>query len=154
MADVRADLERFCMSIEMYAEIIIRVYAGLFLLSVLAAAVGIWKRIRKKTFKFWWTIPCSMLYSIFAAVSTSTAYIAYDDIADPNYPKFKDWKLLDFVLNDIKMLALWLFIGVVLCLIFARKECRKSIKIGCAVLLIISAVVFLAIMALSFTKFS
>ena len=95
-----------------------------------------------------------MLYSIFAAVSTSTAYIAYDDLADPNYPKFKDWKLLDFVLNDIKMLALWLFIGVVLYLIFGRKECKKAIKIGCVALWVVSAVVFFAIMALSLTKFS
>ena len=125
------------MSIEIYATTIIYIYMALFLLFILTGVVYIWNRIRKKTFRFWWgIIPCSILYSISAMFSTFAAFIAYDDPADPNYARYKDWELHNFILHDIKTLIIWLFIGSLLYLIFGRKSTKRSIKTGCAIFLI------------------
>lgn len=139
------------MSIEMYVTSVICLYIGLFLLAVVMGLAAIWRRIRKKTLKCWWLIPCSMLYLIFTTCITFTAYIAYDDPADPNYSIFKDWGLHDFILNDIKMLAIWAFIGALLYLVFERKKCNKSIRVGCSALLIFLAVLLVVLIMLSFT---
>lgn len=124
------------MSIEAYITFIMRLYGGLFLLVILIGAVEIWNRIRKKTRKYWLgIIPYSILYLISAVFSTFIAFIAYDDPSDPNYARYEDWGLHDFILHDIKTFILWLFIGILLYLAFGSKSTKKSIKIGCAILL-------------------
>ena len=138
----------------MYVTSVIYLYMGLFLLAVVMGIVAIWRRIRKKTLKCWWIIPCSMLYLIFTTFNTFSAYIAYDDPADPNYSIYKDWGLHDFILNDIKMLAIWVFIGALLFLVFERKKGNKSIKAICSALLIFLAVLLVVVIMLSFTKVS
>lgn len=142
------------MSIEMYVTGVIYLYIGLFLLAVVMGIAAIWRKIRRKTLKCWWLIPCSMLYLIFTISITFTAYIAYDDPADPNYSTYKDWGLREFILNDIKMLAIWAFIGALLYLVFEGKKCNKSIRVGCSALLIFLAVLFVVLIMLSFTKVS
>lgn len=142
------------MGIEMYITSVIYLYIGLFLLAVVMGIVAIWHRIRKKTLKCWWLIPCSMLYLIFTTCITFTAYIAYDDLADPNYSTYRNWGLRNFILNDIKMLAIWVFIGELLYLVFERKKCNKSISVGCTALLIFLAVLLVVLIMLSFTKVS
>lgn len=142
------------MGIEMYITSVIYLYIGLFLLAVVMGIVAIWHRIRKKTLKCWWLIPCSMLYLIFTTCITFTAYIAYDDLADPNYSTYRNWGLRNFILNDIKMLAIWVFIGELLYLVFERKKRNKSISVGCTALLIFLAVLLVVLIMLSFTKVS
>ena len=129
-------------------------YVGLFLLSILTGIVAIWMRIRKKPLKFSWVIPCSILYSIFAFTGTATAYIAYDDIADPNYWIFKNWNLQDFVFNDIKMLIIWLFISALVYWVLGRKERKRSIKIGFAAVVIVLIILFVALTLVSTTRIS
>lgn len=142
------------MSIETYATVMTRFYTGLFLLFILAGIVAIWKRIRKKPLKFSCLIPCSIFYSIFAFTGTATAYIAYDDIADPNYRIFKNWKLQDFVFNDIKMLIIWLFIGALVYWIFGRKERKRFIKIGFAAAIIVLIILFVMLTLVSAARIS
>lgn len=110
------------MSIETYTTIMIFSYTGLFLFSIIAGIVLIWDRIRKRTLRYFWTVPCVMYYSIFALFNTFVPAIAYDDLADPHYLIFQNWKLHDFILNDIKMLVEWLFIGLLLYLLFERAK--------------------------------
>lgn len=142
------------MSIDTYTTVMTYFYVGLFLLSILIGIVAIWNRIQKKPFKFSWAIPCSIFYSIFAFTGTSTAYIAYDDIADPNYWIYKNWKLQDFVFNDIKMLIIWLCIGALVYWIFGRKERKRSIKIGFAAVIILLIILFVALTLVSTTGIS
>lgn len=130
------------MSIETYADIMMKFYMGLFLLSVFAGVAAIWSKIRKKTLKYWWLIPCTILYSIVAVFNVFIASIAYDDPADPNYRIYQNWKLKDFILNDMKVLIIWLFIVGLLYLVLRRKEykmptktCRLTALIFFAVLL-------------------
>ncbi|MDE5801774.1 MAG: hypothetical protein K2I22_02525 [Lachnospiraceae bacterium] len=129
------------MSIETYADIMMKFYMGLFLLSVFAGAAAIRRKIRKKTLKYWWLIPCTILYSIVAVFNVFIAFIAYDDPADPNYRIYKNWELKDFILNDIKVLIIWLFIVAVLYLVLRRKECKTSAKTGGK-----KALIFLAVL--------
>lgn len=110
------------MNIETYTDIMIRLYIGLFLFSVFASFITIRSKIRKKTLKYWWLIPCTIPYSIVAVFNVFVASIAYDDHADPNYKIYQNWKLQDFILNDIKVLLIWLFIVVLLCLVIKRKS--------------------------------
>ena len=142
------------MSIEMYATSVNYLYVGLFMLAAVMGIVAIWRRIRKKTLKGWWLIPCSMIYLIIATFSTFTAYIAYDDPADPNYSIYKDWGLHNFILNDIKMLAVWVVIAALLYFVFESKKCNKSIKVGCSAVLIFLAVLLVLVIMLSFTMIS
>lgn len=131
------------MSIETYAAAVSYFYIGLFFLSILMGAVDIWNRIRKKTLKYWWgIIPCSIFYSISAICSTAAAVIAYDDIADPNYAKYKNWGLHNFIFNDVKTFIIWLAIGILLYFVFGRKSTKKSIKTGCAELLAFILILF------------
>ena len=128
------------MSIETYADIMMKFYIGLFLLSVFAGVIAIWSKIRKKTLKYWWLIPCTIIYSIVAVFNIFIACIAYDDPADPNYRIYKNWELKDFILNDIKVLIIWLFIVVLLYLVLRRKEYKTSAKTGRKKVLIFFAV--------------
>ena len=89
----------------------------------------------KKPFRYWrGIIPCAALYSISALFSTSVAYIAYDDIADPNYERYAGWTLREFVLHDIKTFMIWLFIGVLFYLAWKRKWTEKLVTAGCVLL--------------------
>lgn len=142
------------MCIDLYVAKATCLYMGLFLLAAVMGIVAIGFRIRKKTLKGWWLIPCSMLYSFFSSSITFSAYIAYDDPADPNYRIYKDWKLHNFILNDIKMLAIWLFIVALLYFVFETNKCKKSIKTGFTALLVLLAVLFVVVIMLSFTKIS
>ncbi|MBD5479471.1 MAG: hypothetical protein HDR14_09295 [Lachnospiraceae bacterium] len=140
------------MSIETYADIMMKFYMGLFLLSVFAGVIAIWSKIRKKTLKYWWLIPCTILYSIVAVFNVFIASIAYDDPADPNYRIYKNWELKDFILNDIKVLIIWLFIVAVLYLVWRRKECKTSAKTGRRAALIFFAVLLAgAVIGILFT---
>lgn len=121
------------MSIDFYCMGIIYLYIGLMFLLLGVGVVGIWFRIRKKPFKYWWLIPYSLLYVIFAQCLTGTAYIAYDDVADPNYMNYKGWVLEDFILNDIKRLIIWLGIGAVLFLIIKKGPGNLKLIIQCVI---------------------
>lgn len=110
------------MSIDSYASFMLDYFfKGLFLLSVLAGMVAIVMKVRKKTVKCWWLIPCISVYSIVAAYNLFFPYIAYDDVADPNYWKFNNWGLRDFILNDCKMLLLFLVVMLLLYFVGKRK---------------------------------
>ncbi|MFG6369063.1 MAG: hypothetical protein K1W16_11675 [Lachnospiraceae bacterium] len=114
------------MRIDTYVNIMKYFFVGLFLLSILTGIVAIWKRIQKKPLKYEWISPLTMIYSIFGLCNTFLAYIAYDDISDPNYSRYENWGLHNFILNDLKMLILWLFISVIVFVIFSRKQCKIS----------------------------
>lgn len=116
------------MSIETYADIMMKLYMGLFLLSVLAGAAAILSKIKKKTLKYRWFIPCTMIYSIVAVFHVFIAFIAYDDPADPNYRIYQNWELKDFIFNDIKLLLIWLLLVVLLYLVSKRKESETPVK--------------------------
>ena len=124
------------MSIEAYTTFIMRLYGGLFLLVILIGTVEIWNRIWKKTRKYWLgIIPYSILYLISAVFSTFIAFISYDDPSYPNYARYENWGLQDFILHDIRTFIVWLFIGILFYLVLGRKSTKKSIKMGCTVLL-------------------
>lgn len=142
------------MSIETYAAIMNALYIGLFLLFVFSGIVLTWDRIRKNTLRYWWIFPCSIFYVVSALFSTFTAYIAHDDPADPNFRRYENWGLKDFVLHDIKTLIIWLLIGAALHFVFDRRECKKVIKVGCIALLVFLAVLSAAVILLSITKIS
>lgn len=139
------------MSVETYTTMITRLYMGLFFVSVLMSIVGIWHRIRKKTLKHWWMIPYSIIYPIFAVCSTITAYIAYDDPSDPNFRTYKNWELRDFAFNDLKMLVIWLAVGVLLYLIFRK---RNPVKKRWAVSFVLFMILLAVMIALSIIKLS
>lgn len=105
---------------------------------MLAGGIAIVRRIRKRTVKYWWLIPCVMVYSIAAVCNTFIAGIAYDDPADPNYGIYKGWALRDFILNDLKVLVIGLFLAALLCLVLRRKKAettsRRAVRIVLAVL--------------------
>lgn len=122
------------MSIEAYADIMIRFYVALFLFSVFAGVVAIWNKIRKRTLKYWWIIPCTTIYAIIAAFHVFVPYIAYDDPADPNYRIYEKWELQDFILNDLKLLIIGLFVVALFYLVLRRRE-HKEVWIFFAVLL-------------------
>ena len=124
------------MSIEAYTTFIIRLYSGLLLLIIFLGAIETSNRLRKKTRKYWLgIIPCSILYLMSAVFSTFIASMAYDDPSDPNYARYENWGLQDFILHDITIFILWLFIGILFYLVLGRKTTKKSIKIGCTILL-------------------
>ena len=75
----------------------------------------------------------------------------YDDPTEPGYTTFKNWRLYDFILNDIRMLIIWLFIGALLYIVVKRIESRRPIKKGFVILLAVLAVLFVAVMILSVT---
>lgn len=109
------------MNIETYANSMIYFFIGLFLVLIVMGIVCFVQKIRGRSVKHWWIILYSIGYSIFAMYNTFIPFIAYDDPADPNYHIFKGWELRDFIVNDIKMLAIWLLIGVLIYGFFNRK---------------------------------
>lgn len=133
------------MSIDIYASVMMYFFTGLFLLSILTGVIVTVMKIRKKTVKYWWIIPCTIIYAVVAAYNLFIPYIAYDDPADPNYRTFKNWGLRDFMLNDCKMLIIFLL--AILLLYFVWKRKKYSIKAnGLAVMIafaILSVVVIL-----------
>lgn len=137
------------MSIETYTAIVIRVYIILFLCLIPIGILKLLRGIQKKSLKYWWVIPHSMIYSIFAVFSTFIASMAYNDPADPNYSAYESWELGDFVFHDIKMLAVWLLVGILFYFVF-EKECKKSIRTGCGIVLIFLTSMFVLLVILSF----
>mgnify|MGYP007033928682 FL=1 len=111
------------MCIDIYVNIMEYFFSRLFLLFTFIGIIAIWRRMRKKPLKYGWVIPLIMVYSIFALYNIFIASIAYDDISDPNYSRYKSWELHDFILNDLKMLIVWLIIGVIFYFKFSRKQC-------------------------------
>jgi len=133
------------MRIETYTRGILYLYSGLFLFSILMGIAEIWTRIRKKTLKYWGgLLPCSILYLIFAMFSTFIASIAYDDPADPNYTRYKNWLLHDFILHDVKTFLLWLFIGLLLYSMSEWKSMKaKHMFTICFLAVLLTAVIVL-----------
>ena len=114
------------MSIETYANTMIYFFLALFLLSVLADVIVILSIIRKRPLKYWRIMVWSTLYALFAMYNTSIAYIAYDDPSDPNFLRYENWNLHDFVVSDIKMLIFWLFLGALIYLISEKVNGKKT----------------------------
>lgn len=114
------------MSIETYANTMIYFFLALFLLSVLADVIVILSIIRKRPLKYWRIMVWSTLYALFAMYNTSIAYIAYDDPSDPNFWRYENWNLHDFVVSDIKMLIFWLFLGALIYLISEKANGKKT----------------------------
>lgn len=114
------------MSIETYANTMIYFFLALFLLSVLADVIVILSIIRKRPLKYWRIMVWSALYALFAMFNTSIAYIAYDDPSDPNFWRYENWNLHDFVVSDIKMLIFWLFLGALIYLISEKANGKKT----------------------------
>ncbi len=136
------------MSIDTYAYVMIYIFIGLLLLSVLAGMAAIVMKIRKKTVKCWWIIPCTIMYSFVAVYNLFIPYIAYDDPADPNYRTFKNWGLRDFMLNDCKMLIIFLL--AILLLYFVRKRKGYSIKANGLAVLIVFAILSVVVILFTF----
>ncbi len=114
------------MSIETYANTMIYFFLALFLLSVLADVIVILSIIRKRPLKYWRIMVWSTLYALFAMYNTSIACIAYDDPSDPNFWRYENWNLHDFVVSDIKMLIFWLFLGALIYLISEKANGKKT----------------------------
>lgn len=125
------------MSIDTYANVMIRLYIGSFLLSIFIGIVSLWKGIKqKKSIRHWAVIPCLICYSYIAQYNVFVPYIAYDDLADPNYWQYKGWRLQDFIFNDIRLLLVWLFIGALFDFIAERRKYKESIQKAYIVVLI------------------
>ncbi len=77
------------MCIDIYVSIMEYFFSRLFLLFTFIGIIAIWRRMRKKPLKYGWVIPLIMVYSIFALYNIFIASIAYDDISDPNYSRYK-----------------------------------------------------------------
>lgn len=119
------------MSIETYTDGIICFYIVLFLVVIVAAVVmgivEIWCKIRKKPLRYWrGIIPCFIFYLVSAVFTIFVASMAYDDIADPNYARYGNWTLHDFILHDIKTFIIWLVIGILLYLRFRRNSFKNT----------------------------
>lgn len=141
------------MSIETYTTAVFRLELFAFLLLIPVGLWMLWKKLQKKPVRYWWAIPYSMIFLIFSIFSTAVAAIAYDDPADPNYRIYEGWELKDFILQDIKTLAVWALLGAVLCFMFGRKG-SGPIKRFCGALLIALAVVVVLLVLLSFVSFA
>lgn len=140
------------MTIETYSTFMTYLYSVLFLLSILFGIFDLIRRICKKDLKCWWAAPWAILYFFFAIFGTFGPYNAYDDVSNPDYWRYKDWKLHNFILNNIKILIIWLLIGAFFYFIFDRKSSRKSLKIGCSITLLILILFIVLILAMSVTK--
>lgn len=100
--------------------------------------------------KYWWSIPCSILYANSALFSTFIASTAYDDPSNPNYARYEGWELQNFIIHDIKIFLIWLFLGILLYFVFEGKSAKASLKAGCEVLLISLAFFVVLMIVLSF----
>lgn len=131
------------MSIEAYGRIMCIFYIGLFLVSVLVGIIAVgYTILRKKPLKYGWIIPCITVYSIFALCNTFVPSIAYDDVSHPNYSNYENWQHFNFILNDIKMLLIWLIIGILIYFVFRRKKVETSQKTGGRALFFIGTALF------------
>ncbi len=141
------------MSIETYTTAVFRLKLFAFLLLIPVGLWMLWRRLQKKPVRYWWAVPYSMACLIFAIFSTAIAAIAYDDPSDPNYRIFAEWELMDFVLQDIKTLAVWALLGALLCFVFGRKG-SSPLKRICGTLLICLAVAVVLLVLLLFVSFA
>ncbi len=142
------------MSIETYTDIMIYFYIGLFFLSVFAGMIVLWRKIRKKPLKYGWLVLYTACCSIFCVFHTFIPSIAYDDPGDPNYSRFENWKLYNFILNDIKMLVLCLLIGAALYAVFEKRKQKTSRKAGGIKILVFLSILLILLILFSITKFS
>lgn len=144
------------MGIETYTDNIIVIHMVLFGCLILAGIVAIWRKIRGKRIRYWWLIPCTMYYSVCAVIGTFMASMAYDDPADPNFGRYGNWGLHDFLLHDLMRLILWILIGLLFYIAFERKDHEKAVRaIGTQVMIILTAVfaAFMIMMVWSFIVF-
>lgn len=131
------------MNIETYGRVMGIIFIDLFIVSVLAGIIAIgYTIIKRKPLKYGWIIPCVIVYSVFALFNTFVPFIAYDDISDPNYSRYEDWELPDFILNDIKMLLIWVFIGILIYFRFSKKKSDSFQKADGRTRFILGAVLF------------
>lgn len=140
------------MNIESYTTFTMYFYAGLFLLFTFIGIVWIIVGIRKKTFRYWWIVPCSMFYAVFALFSTCIAYMAYDDPSDPNYRIYEGWNLQNFIFNDIKMFVIWLLAIGLLFLFYKKKSQQKSVKTKSIAFFIFLMILIIVIILLTFIR--
>lgn len=138
------------MNIETYSTFMFRLYGVLFLLSILFGIFDLIRRICKKDLKCWWAFPWAIVFFFFAMFGTFAPYNAYHDPSNPSYWKYKDWEFHNFILNDIKIFVIGLFIGGILYFIFDRKSSKKSLKIGCCITMLVLMLLALLILAMSF----
>lgn len=130
----------YYMSIETYTDGIMFLHLGLFICLVIAGIAVIWRKICGKKTKCWWLIPCAMYYSVFVVIGTFMASMAYDDPADPNFARYGNWELRNFILNDMGRLIVWLCIGLLFYLAFERKDGKKAVRIiGTQVMVVLTA---------------
>ncbi len=141
------------MRIETYTTAVFRFDLFLFLLLIFVGIWMLWRRLQKKPVRYWWAVPYSMVCLIFAIFSTAIAAIAYDDPSDPNYRIYAGWELWDFVLQDIKTLAVWALLGALLCFVFGRRG-SGPVKRICGTLLICLAAAVVLLVLLSFVSFA
>lgn len=141
-------------SIETYTSSVMFLLLGLFLVSVLIWPIVIYKRIKnkEKTVKFDWIVPYLIIYSVFAQINVISAAISYDDIASPGYQKYANWKLHQFIFNDIRLLLIFLLSGVLFNFIFNRvgkKELKTifMVMLNCFAVCIILFIIFLFILS-------
>lgn len=123
------------MSIERYTLFMACFHGGLFFFLIVAGVVEFFIRIRKRTLKFWWVTPCAISYSQWATVITTAVYMVLDDVSHPDYWKYKDWGLWDFVFLHIKILIIWLLIGALFYFLFEKSHINDTIKAVCASLM-------------------
>lgn len=123
------------MSIETYTLVMLRLYMGLFFLLLLTGAAQIWNIVRKKKAKIpGGVLSCTFLWLISAIVGTTAAASAYRDPSNPNYARYENWGLQDYILHDVKTFLFWLVIGVSL-FALGNALAKKPIKAVCIVLM-------------------
>ncbi len=64
-------------------------FVGLLISLIFYAVSAVWKRAREYT----WTFGCVMGFCFFTIFRHIVILLSYDDIADPNYERYKDWTI-------------------------------------------------------------
>lgn len=141
------------MSIETYTDSIMFLHIGIFICLVFTGIVMAWRKLCGREVKQWWIIPCIMYYCTCAVFGTLMAFMAYDDPADPNFSRYGNWKLHNFILNDLARLIIWSAIGLLFYLAFERKDCKRAVKIiGTQVMVVLTAL-FIMLMVMIIWSF-
>ena len=81
---------------------------GLLISLIFYAVSVVWKRARKYT----WIFSCVIGFCFFTIFRHTIILLSYDDIADPNYERYKDWTIYRSILGDIICALIWFWIGV------------------------------------------
>lgn len=136
------------MSIERYTLFMACFHGGLFFFLIVVGVVEFFIRIRKRILKFWWVTPCAISYSQWTTMLTLKVYMVHDDVSHPDYWKYMDWRLRDFVFLNIKILIIWLLIGALLYFLFEKSHINDMIKVVCASLMMGVLFLFFGVAAL------